>query len=218
MTDWAQRWEDGNTGWHGSQVNENLQKHANHVVQSNQHSTIAVPLCGKSLDMLWLRDQGATVVGIELVCKPIQDFFAQNNLQPEQHDNIYSSNNLHLIESDILLVDQATLSKIGISNLDAIYDRAALVAMPPELKSQYAEHCLSLLKPKGIILLIGYNSNLQAHQGPPFPIKEGSVEQWYQKASAIQVLEHSIEEFDSDSPMAQRGMQWIETTIWKITK
>ena len=39
-----------------------------------------MPLCGKSLDLLWLRDQGHLVIGVELSATAFEDFCLENGI------------------------------------------------------------------------------------------------------------------------------------------
>lgn len=78
--DWARRWEKSQTGWHRPTINPTLVAHAGKfraqpklsvVSGQNQHPAILVPLCGKTVDLLWLWQQGWKVVGIEIVTQAI---------------------------------------------------------------------------------------------------------------------------------------------------
>jgi thiopurine S-methyltransferase len=59
---WHERWETGQIAFHKHEYNNHMQAFINHLkLQPGDH--ILVPLCGKSLDMLWLLNQGYHVTG-----------------------------------------------------------------------------------------------------------------------------------------------------------
>ena len=124
--------------------------------------------CGQSLDMAWLHQQGASIVGVDLVKQPLEQYFAAQKLTPQsefrQDIEALTSGSQTLFHANIFDITQDV-----IGNVDAIYDRAALVALSPEVRESYVEHCLSLLKPGGSILLVTYDSPVADDHGPPFP-------------------------------------------------
>lgn len=217
MGNWNERWEQNLIGWHNHEVNQNLQNHHSILLEANDSPRILVPLCGKSLDIGWLATKASEVVGVELVQKAIDDFFLENNHTPTagpfQNLLCYSLNNITLICSDILKI-----SPEHIGYFDAIYDRAALVALSPELRQAYVNICLRLLKPEGQILLLTYDSHIPETQGPPFPIKDGVIPTLYQTASECILLEELVDTSKDDHRLQKRGLDWSKTCIWKITK
>lgn len=217
MSQWKERWETNQIGWHSSDVNQNLKNHATVLFEKSTTPAIAVPLCGKSLDMAWLAKQNAKVTGIELVQKAIEDFFAEQSLcatQSKKEDTpCYHCDRIEILHSDIF-----ELPKTLEGSFDAIYDRAAFVALPLELKQQYADLCLSLLKPDGSILLITYDAPIPETQGPPFPVKDGVIPRLYKNASQCILLEESVDTPDNDPRLKAQGLDWSRTQIWKITR
>ncbi len=79
MEFWHNRWDKQQIGWHKTVFNELLVKHWSSI-KANPGCEIIVPLCGKSLDMLWLANQGHTVVGLEMVDQAVKAFFSDNKL------------------------------------------------------------------------------------------------------------------------------------------
>lgn len=152
-------------------------------------SRIFVPLCGKSIDMFWLAQKGYQVIGIELHLEACHAFFQQNNLEYSEEKNpnftILKSNNITLISGDFF-----ELNKNLIGNIDAIYDRAALVALPQEMRIKYVNHLKQLMSPNTEILLItaGYNQNEM--QGPPFSVDEAEVDKLFKQNLKITHLHH----------------------------
>ncbi|MDE2387962.1 MAG: thiopurine S-methyltransferase, partial [Betaproteobacteria bacterium] len=79
---WQERWNRNDTGFHQTEINPYLREFWQRL-QLSPASTVLVPLCGKSLDMLWLRQQGHAVLGVELSTIAAQAFFTENKLAPQ---------------------------------------------------------------------------------------------------------------------------------------
>jgi len=215
--DWKTRWEQGMTGWHNQKVNKNLQTHASILFKNTESPRVLIPLCGKSLDINWLEAQSAKVVGIELVQKAIEAFYQEQGSTP--HIEVINILPHHSVGSTTLIcadIFDATPTRIG--QFDAIYDRAALVALPLEKREEYADHSLSLLKSGGTILLITYNTHRPETMGPPFPIKDGVIPALYKNASECILLEESTQTKEDSPRLAKRNLEWSKTAIWKIVK
>lgn len=169
---WIKAWQEGRTAFHQSKYNEKLTKYFPSLMKA-QGERAFVPLCGKTRDMVWLAQQGLLVFGVELFEPAVRDFFEENQLQsPEvtkdQHFTHYSSQNIKISVGDAFQY-QAPLP------FDLVYDRASLVALPPEMRAPYAKQICSLLKSGGRSLLITYEYDEREMQGPPFSISEKEV-------------------------------------------
>ena len=207
-TNWEQSWNEGRIGFHLSNTNPSLVQYA-HLL-SDCH-TLLVPLCGKTLDMHFLHQKGHRIVGVELVPKAIMDFFSEWNVSPIQHNNQYTYEKITLIESNIFAVE-----KSGIPPLHGIFDRAALVALPPHIRPQYAEHLLSLLPKKAKILLITYDMPHPQEEGPPFPVRKNDIPTLFQKATSVQLLEEIHNTAKEEPRLALRGVEWSKEHIWLL--
>ena len=80
---WLDRWEARQIGFHLPEVNAYLRRHWS-ALKLNAGDRVLVPLCGKSLDMLWLHEVGHGVLGVELSPIAIQEFFADNALEMQK--------------------------------------------------------------------------------------------------------------------------------------
>ena len=174
---WHQRWEENQIGFHQQAINEYLSKHWAELGLASG-APVFVPLCGKSLDMLWLREQGHAVLGVELSERAVQDFFRENDLQAEISRDArfqrYSTEGLQLLAGDFFALQPADLAGI-----EAVYDRAALIALPPPMRQQYAQHMYNLLPAGAHILLISMSYEEGSREGPPFSVPEAEVHQLY---------------------------------------
>lgn len=183
---WHERWQNNRISFHEKNTNPTLEKHFDQLgVQAN--SRIFVPLCGKSLDMVWLLSQGHQVIGAELNALAIQQFFESLSLTPSTTNlgdvTSHHVENLTIFEGDIF-----KLSAELIGHIDAIYDRAALVALPSPMRTDYTKH-LQKITATAPQLLITYEYPEGAIQGPPFSISEDEIQQHYEKSYAIELLE-----------------------------
>jgi thiopurine S-methyltransferase len=149
---WLQFWRDQRTDFHQAEVNPLLAK-----FWSSLHlpaaSRVFVPLCGKSLDMIWLAQQGHDVIGVELSAVAVRGFFRENGLKPikrrQGHFTLWQSGKI-----SILCGDYFALHKTDLGNFDSVYDRAALTALPEKLRSRYvAQLCLIVPKTARVFLL-----------------------------------------------------------------
>ena len=212
-TPWHTRWKEGRIGFHCDKPNEHLKNYV-HLLQKG---SILLPLCGKSGDISWLEKQGFEVFGIELVKPAIEAFFAEHKRTPQKQEketfSIYQDGNISLYHSDFFALNRQTLG-----TFDALYDRAALVALEPHIRNRYVQHCLNLLKPKGRLLLITYDIPLPETQGPPFPVRSPSVSKLYAKASSVQLLKEYTYDQQTEPKLKERGLSWSKEAIWLIQK
>jgi thiopurine S-methyltransferase len=173
---WLARWQTNQIGFHEGVPNALLVAHlASLGVPVG--GRIFVPLCGKSQDMRWLRAQGFTVAGVELSRLAVEQFFAELGLTPVVSQagplERFEAEGVTLFVGDIFDLDQDTLSAV-----DAIYDRAALVALPAPLRQRYAAHLLELTN-SAPQLLVTFEYDQTRRPGPPFSVMEAEVREHY---------------------------------------
>jgi len=73
-TFWSTRWEDGKTGWHKDHTNPHLVEYIDYFGKDVKDARVLVPLCGKTVDMMFLHEKGFHVVGIEVVELAVKQF------------------------------------------------------------------------------------------------------------------------------------------------
>ena len=182
---WHQRWQDNQIGFHLDEANPLLVQHFS-ALQLAPNSRIFLPLCGKTLDMHWLFAQGYQVVGAELSSIAVEALFSDLKITPiiTKIGSLtqYSAPNIALFNGDIFELNQALLGKV-----DATYDRAALVALPQEIRKQYPAHLMALTA-KVPQLLICFEYDQSLHAGPPFSINADEVKQHYQATYELTLL------------------------------
>lgn len=183
---WLERWERAEIGFHQNEVHPYLLKFWP-ALKRAEGGGVFVPLCGKSLDMLWLRQQGQKVLGVELSPIAVRDFFSENGMA-QRHS---STGQFDCCEADdirILCGDFFDLEKTHLAGIGTVYDRASLIALPPEMRERYARHLVSILPPATQILLITLDYPQEEMQGPPFAVSLPEVEVLYGKYAEIRVL------------------------------
>ena len=162
---WHQRWASNQIGFHEGQVNAYLARHYADLGLA-PGETVFVPLCGKSVDLRWLADQGAHVVGVELSPIAVESFFAEQGLTPrtrkEAAFTVWESGPIRLLCGDYFALTPAHLAGVH-----AVYDRTALIALPPERRADYIAHLDRLLPGARRTLLITLEYPQEQMQGPP---------------------------------------------------
>ena len=174
---WKDRWELNQIGFHQEEINEYLSSHWQ-ALGIRDGAPVYVPLCGKSLDMLWLREQGHAVLGIELSEMALVQFFTENQLPYTRkecgHFIEFTSEQIRLLAGDFF-----SLTPEDIAPIEAVYDRASLIALPPEMRVDYAKHMATLLPAGAHILLISLEYEDGMLKGPPFCVREEEVQQLF---------------------------------------
>jgi thiopurine S-methyltransferase len=208
---WLERWQQGQIGFHQDRINDYLTRHFART-GAQPGGTVLVTLCGKSLDMLWLHQQGFHVAGVEVSPLAVEAFFSENKLQP----TITTSGKFqryHAEDITLLCGDFFDLSIEDIDSFNAVYDRASLIALPPEMRRRYADHLVSLL-PRGTnVLLITMEYPQEQMQGPPFSVKESEVHDLYDNDFQVLCLE-SLDVLGENPHFKERGLsEMIERTF-----
>lgn len=182
---WHQKWEKNEIGFHLAKPNPLLVKHFP-TLNLKQGARIFLPLCGKTLDIAWLLAQGYRVAGAELSAIAIEDLFNSLNLTPNIKTlgevTHYSAPNIDIFVGDIFTVSPAMLGSV-----DAVYDRAALVALPEDIRKLYTAHLITLTN-HAPQLLICFEYDQALHAGPPFSISADEVKQHYQATYDVSLL------------------------------
>jgi thiopurine S-methyltransferase len=182
--DWLARWRDGRTGFHEGHPNVLL---AHQIARLEGYRRVLVPLCGKAEDLAYLAAHGHAVVGIELAEQAVCEFFADHQLTPSitaRGDFVeYTAGAITVLAGDMFAVTAALIGPI-----DALYDRAALIALPPDLRPRYVEQVCALLPAgaRGLVITREYDQARMA--GPPFAVMESELRSLYVGA-AIELVE-----------------------------
>ncbi len=184
---WLGRWRSGDTGWHQDEVEPHLIEHFSGLAPTR----VLVPLCGKSRDLRWLAEQGHEVLGVELSTQACEAFFAENGLTPETRAEAryvvreapVGRGRIRLLQGDFFELDERHLNGPGLE-FGALYDRAALIALPPELRLRYAARLGQLIHacgaPRGFrFLQIALEREPEDAEGPPYSVSADELEALY---------------------------------------
>ncbi len=183
---WINAWKEGRTGFHQEKPNEKLVEHFPKL-KPQKGQTVLVPLCGKSVDLLWLHGLGLRVHGVELHEDAVKAFFADNQLPLPAP--IQGRDFIHYGHKDIIL-SCGNFFDLNVSgSCDLVYDRASLVALPEPMRREYARVITRVLKPGGKCLLIVYEYEPSQMQGPPFSVTESEIRALYSDAFTIRRIE-----------------------------
>lgn len=210
---WLQRWREGRTGFHQSRVMPLLEKHWN-AVALPVASQVFVPLAGKSLDMIWLAARGYRVLGVELSSLAVEQFFAENSLRPRMHDSHYGR---HYIADAIEVIcgDVFALNAAALADCAGVYDRAALIALPPALRERYVGELHARLPADCRALLITLEYPQGEKSGPPFSVDEHEVHRLYGVQWDIDLLERR-DVLDSQPGFIAEGVSALSTAVYRL--
>ena len=206
---WHQRWEANQIGFHGDEANPMLVRHLDKL-SLTQGNRLFLPLCGKTLDIAYILSQGFRVVGIELSRIAIEQLFNELRVTPDitEVGNLtwYSTDDL-----DIYVGDFFTFSASIMGPVDAIYDRAALVALPEDMRTRYTTH-LTEITDNAPQLLISFEYDQALTEGPPFSVSNKEINKHYCDSYQLTLLE-SI-----DVPGGLRGKVPAKENTWLLNQ
>lgn len=182
---WREKWARGEIAFHQSEANpllvDNMAK-----LERRHGSRVFVPLCGKTRDIAWLLSQGYRVCGAELVEAAVAQLFDELGLvpviTPEGAGQRYRA-----AEVDILVGDLFALSADALGVVDAVYDRAALVALPQAMRERYVAHLLELTgaAPQLLLTFVYDQSHMS---GPPFSVSRDEVRRHYRDSHDVTLI------------------------------
>ena len=188
---WHRKWHAGETGFHEDAVNAMLAAHFDRLGLA-AGARLFLPLCGKTRDIAWLLERGYRVAGAELSPLAVGELFDELGVVPEVAP--VGSLQHHRADCiDVFLGDIFELDRERLGPVDAVYDRAALVALPPEMRVRYAQHLLHVTAavPQ---LLVTFEYDQNALDGPPFSVEESEVRALYEAQFALSSLARSAVE------------------------
>ena len=180
---WANSWDQGGikTCFHIPHVHPFIPKHITPDYLRDKH--VLVPLCGKSVDLFYFSKYARSVTGIELVKKAVEQFFDDNQISAKRVGDVYRYNNIEIINRDIFTIEKRNLADISV-----IYDRASLIAFPPDMRAGYIQKMKELLPVGGsqFINTLEYGPH---RDGPPFSVSPDDITDYYGASHKISQLE-----------------------------
>jgi thiopurine S-methyltransferase len=218
---WLQRWREGRTGWHRDQVMPLLQQHWP-TLEVPRGSPVLVPLCGKSVDILWLARQGMHVLGVEISPIAVELFLAEHQLHARTRTHHYGTHyevtnppdgsHIDIINGDIFDADPGMFA-----NCDAFYDRAATIALPPEVRTRLVSEVYAKLSPDARGLLITLDYPQAEAEGPPFSVDATEVNRLFDTGWEVRELERR--DILASQPMfSERGVTALHTGVYALAR
>ncbi len=196
---WLQCWRDRRTDFNQKTVNQLLTRFWPSL-ELAQGSRVFVPLCGKSLDMIWLAKQGHEVIGVELSPIAVRAFFRENRLKPTRRQvgkfTLWEHGKL-----SILCGDYFSLTMGDLGQIDTVYDRAALTALPEDIRLLYVAHLrLIVQETTNVFLLTTEDAEEKETPSQAFGVSE-EIKTLYSEDFEINLAHvESVFEVDPESP------------------
>jgi thiopurine S-methyltransferase len=211
---WLERWQRGETGWHRDEINRHLRDFWPRLgLPPGQR--VLVPLCGKTLDLLWFASRGDRVLGVEISRLAVDAFFADNALRPEVIEGAgWSRHRVDEIElwcGDFFALQPGLIGEIG-----AVYDRAALIALPPAQRARYAAHLETLVPAAVPHLLITLEYDEALRTGPPFSVGADEVARLFGARHRITELAR-LDVLRESPAWRDRGLTELVERVYQLT-
>jgi thiopurine S-methyltransferase len=212
---WHSRWQEGRIGFHQDRPTPLLVEHWTSLGLA-QGSRVFVPLCGKSLDMAWLASQGHRVLGVELSAMAVRAFYEEHGLAPsiERHPagDIYRAGDVDIVRGDAFALDADTLRDCA-----GVFDRGALIALPPDMRRRYASELYARLPAgcRGLLVTLEYPAHEKA--GPPFSVPEAEVHDLFGRDWRIDVLVRR-DILDAQPAFVAEGVSSLHTVAYRLER
>jgi thiopurine S-methyltransferase len=211
---WINRWNQNQTGFHLAGVNPLLTQFWPSIsVGAQGPGRVLVPLCGKSEDLKWLAEKGHDVVGVELSLLAAKAFAAEQGIVlTETHEppfTVLRGNKVTYYVGDFFDLT----AEIG-GQFDLFYDRAALIALPPDMRPGYVRHLQSLVRKGAPGLLIGLEYDPSQMHGPPFTVPEAEVQELFKSFDREKLVEYDC--LEQEPKFKERGLTWLKESAYAL--
>ena len=215
MANWLEFWDNNETNWHSDVVTQELEEYLG-LLKLESGDTVFVPLCGKSLDMIYILNRGFSVIGVELSEIGIKQFFHENGLdftisQVGKFD-LYSAKNIEIYCGDFF-----SLTSKHLCDVKAVFDRKSLIALDRNLRQKYVKHLNDIISLGVRILLITLHYPQHQMSGPPFSVDKSEVESLFSMTFKYQEL-RSFEDIENGSKLALSGVDYIGNAAYCLQK
>ena len=214
---WKRRWQNNQIGFHAPVANPFLQQYWPNLGVA-EGAQVLVPLCGKSLDLVWLASQGLRVMGVELVEQAVEDFFREQQLQPQVRQQgvftVYQADAVEIWCGDIF-----ALTADDVRECAALYDRAALIAFPPAMREAYALHLGRILPDacRGLLVSLDYEQELM--DGPPFSVPDQEVQRLLGERWQPQLLHvEDCIQAEQSARFVERGLRRMDERVYALRR
>ncbi len=212
-TFWEEKWQAQELGFHLPFVHPILKRNLA-AFELPVGATVFLPLCGKTLDIGWLLEQGLRVVGVELSELAVGQLFESLGVSPDVSPwgdgRVWRHDALTVFQGDFF-----TLKAEDLGAVEMVYDRAALVALPAAMRERYAAHLVAVTA-RAPQLLITFEYDQARMDGPPFAVPAAEVERLYGGGHALDCLSRK-DVIDNQPAFRERGLDRFEEIAWRLT-
>jgi thiopurine S-methyltransferase len=210
---WQTAWNEGRIGFHQAEINPYLQRYWSRLNLARP-AKVFVPMCGKSRDMLWLRAQGCSVIGVEIARPAVEAFFAENDIEVERRPAVafvlWAGNGIEIYQGDFF-----DLTAEDTTGVQAVFDRASLVALPEAMRQRYAAHLRALLPESAEVLLVTMEYPQAEMNGPPFAVTQDEVAALYGESFEIEPV-GSNDVLAANPHFRERGLSRLTERIYVL--
>jgi thiopurine S-methyltransferase len=212
---WLDRWQTRQIGFHQASVHPFLERWWPSLGVPDD-ARVYVPLCGKTLDMVWLAVRGHRVVGSELVGLAVQEFFGERRTAPSATRDgpflRHAAGAFEILEGDALQLTPQVLGPV-----QAAYDRAALIALPPPSRPRYVETFARLMPPGSRALLVAFEYPQQMRSGPPFSVEPDEIQELYGNRFHVQELDR-VDIIDGNPKFVEAGISSLHEVAYAVER
>ncbi len=211
---WLEKWQNNQTGFHKDFTHPLLMEYINKL-NLEKGDSIFVPLCGKTIDMLWLNQLGFHVVGVELSQLAVEQFFVENDLSFTKHQeaefSVYQYENITIYQGDFF-----ALSKQQLQHIKAVYDRAALIALPNDLAAKYVDKMQEIVpqNAKELLITLEFVKKL-GPLGPPFTTPDDKVVKLFSSYKSIKLLQE-VDIISREGKFKELGCDYVYERVYLI--
>ncbi len=211
---WLERWAKHEIGFHQSSINPYLVEYWT-PLDVPIDATVFVPLCGKTLDMRWLQERGHPVIGVEVARTACQEFFSEWGVEPEVTQSgkfeRFSAQGITLLCGDFFGLTRADLQDVR-----GVFDRAALIALPPPMRRKYAAHLREILPDGTTLLLVAPEYDQGQMKGPPFAVGLDEIRELFSGWAIQPLASNDVTDSDDAARFRQRGLTRLVEHVVRI--
>lgn len=211
---WHSRWVSNEIGFHQQSETPQLIQYWSDMAPDN--ASVFLPLCGKSLDILWLKSRGHHVIGVEFSTIAVESFFSENNIpydiEKKGTFSVYTAPNITIYQGDFF-----DLNADDLKGVQYVFDRAALIALPADMRLRYATKINDLIDSNTKILLVALEYDQALMAGPPFSVSDDEINKLYVDSFSVEIL-HQENIIDDLPRFKQRGLNALDERCYKLVK
>ncbi|GAB1598651.1 probable thiopurine S-methyltransferase [Argonauta hians] len=215
MKYWTNRWQENNITFHQENVHISLEKNLEKLIAGRKEIKVLFPLCGKCVDMKLLADKGHYIIGVDVAEQALENFFTENNLEHTVEE--LADNKGKLFKSKdgkikLYCMDFFEFTKDFEGQVNAVWDRGALVAINPKTRTRYTQTIKQLLAPDCHYMIATMQYDPSLYPGPPYNVTKEDVEDLYSDVCSIEF----VEENDYSYKFVDRGLKEICERVYLL--